>query len=213
MAQLSIVASSSLSSIRLLGGEPLLHPQILDFVFVTRQAFPNAFIEIVTNGILLLEQDDNFFNTLNKYNISIFLSDYYLNSKIRELVVNKLNQYRIGEKRLFIKPALNLHGSDGIKNLEICYEIFQDPCFNLRNGYIYHCPTEAYFDLFADYFNIKLKDFSITDNGINIFTSTLEEIEDYINKPSNFCKYCSMNDKMIELPWSLTQKKMSEWLA
>ena len=39
--------------IRLMGGEPLLHPQISDLVQMTRDAFQKTAIEIRTNGILL----------------------------------------------------------------------------------------------------------------------------------------------------------------
>lgn len=213
IAQLAAITRKNLSVIRLLGGEPLLHPQLLDFIFITRQAFPYSFIEVVTNGILLLQQEQKFFDTVNKYDISIYLSDYGLSPRIKECLYQKVKNYRIGEKNTFIKPALNLHGADGAENFQKCYQIFQSSCVNLRDGYLYHCPTEAYFDLFANYFNIVLNDFDLKANGINIFDATLQDIENYINTKSNFCKYCSMQDKMIDYDFCLSQKKMSEWLA
>jgi MoaA/NifB/PqqE/SkfB family radical SAM enzyme len=213
IAQLAAITKGNLSCIRLLGGEPLLHPQLSEFAFITRKAFPNSFIEIVTNGILLPQQKQDFFNLINQYNISIYLSDYNLSPKIKECLQNKVLYYRIGEKDTFIKPALNLHGSNQEENFKKCYQIFQESCVNLRDGYLYHCPTEAYFDFFTQYFNIELKNFDLKSNGINIFESTLEDIESYINTESNFCKYCSIQDKMVDYDFCLSQKKMSEWLA
>ena len=43
----------NISRIRLMGGEPLLHPDVLGFVKSSRLAFPNADIWVVTNGLLL----------------------------------------------------------------------------------------------------------------------------------------------------------------
>jgi molybdenum cofactor biosynthesis enzyme MoaA len=73
-----------LYQIRLLGGEPLLHPDIMAFCAATRYAFPRASIEIVTNGILLPTMPQKFFDGLKKYDVGIYLSDYNLSPKIRE---------------------------------------------------------------------------------------------------------------------------------
>lgn len=213
IAKIAEITQKRLPVIRLLGGEPLLHPQILDFCYITRQAFPNTYIEVVTNGILLLQQSDDFFNKLNKWNITIYLSDYNLTPKIREMLT-KVKQYRIGEKDIFIKPALNLHGiNTKEQNFDKCKTIFKDYCTNLRDGYIYHCPTEAYFDFFLKYFNIELQNFKLEDNGINIFTSTFQEIEEYLNTPSEFCKYCDMEEKMCDKKFCLSKCQMSEWMS
>ena len=39
--------------IDLYGGEPLLHPQIIELIRITRDSFPQSPITILTNGILL----------------------------------------------------------------------------------------------------------------------------------------------------------------
>lgn len=40
-------------TIRLMGGEPLLHPHVIDFCTTTRKLFPTSEIVLVSNGILL----------------------------------------------------------------------------------------------------------------------------------------------------------------
>ena len=58
--RLSELFRGEMSSILLLGGEPLLHPQITEIMRVTREAFPVGRIRIVTNGILLPKMAEDF---------------------------------------------------------------------------------------------------------------------------------------------------------
>lgn len=211
IAQLAYISQNSLNEFRILGGEPLLHPQVADFVYITRQAFPYVRLELVTNGILLPKMPDRFFETINNCRASVYLSDYNLSNEIKQVLEKKVNTFFIGNKAEFVKPALDLHGSDKQINFEECRSSFDAVCYNLRNGYLFHCPTEAYFDLFCNYFNIK-PDFDVYDNGLNIFEADAEKLNTYINTPSNFCRFCQMKNKPT-MPYKLSQKKASEWLA
>lgn len=209
IAQLSFLFGNSLRMFRILGGEPLLHPQVTEFLYAARLAFPTAAVELVTNGTLLRQMPQKFYNTVNTYFISIYLSDYHLDDDIENFLKSNVNLYRIGSKGTFIKPALDLHGSDETKNFIDCMNTFDSRCYNLRDGKIYHCPTEAYYDLFSNYFGTKHIPYTI---GIDIFNSTREEIDQYLNTPDEFCKYCDIKNK-ITIPYGLSQKKASEWLA
>lgn len=213
IAKLAEIAKSSLREVRILGGEPLLHPQALDFLYITRKAFPDANVELVTNGLLLPKMPDKFFKEINRNDISIYLSNYTESNYFINILEEKVNHYRMGQKDYFIRPGLDLHGSDKEKNFTECYEAFQSPCYNLRNGYLFHCPTEAYFDFFMKYFNISVKGmYNVYDNGLNIFNATLTDIEKYINMPSDFCRFCELKNKPT-ISYALSQKHAIEWLA
>lgn len=212
LQQIAKITSCKLIEFHLLGGEPLLHPRILDFCYISRKILPDTYIELVTNGILLLKQDNDFFNKLNEWNIAIYWSDYGLNPKIEELICKKIKTYRVGRRPSLINPSINLHGDGNNQiNFNRCKDTFHGTAYTLRNGKIYHCPTGAYFDLFLKYYNITLKDFKLENNGINIFTSNLEDIENYLNYPDNFCKYCDMEKKLIRHKFSISEKSISEW--
>ena len=60
LARLAFLFDGEMQQIKLLGGEPLLHPHIKDFLTLTRQYFPNGIIKILTNGTLLLNMKDDF---------------------------------------------------------------------------------------------------------------------------------------------------------
>ena len=62
--------------IRLMGGEPLLHPDVNKFLILTRQLFPNSGIQLVTNGVLLKKRKEEILETCNNANITICISNY-----------------------------------------------------------------------------------------------------------------------------------------
>ena len=65
-----------IESIKLLGGEPLLHPNLLEIICISRQYFSTAVITILTNGILLSKQSDEFWSICKENNIGISISQY-----------------------------------------------------------------------------------------------------------------------------------------
>jgi len=70
MKQLSILFSN-IETIRLIGGEPLLHPEIEQFLNITRKYFVNSNICIATNGSLLQNMSESFWEACRINNIKI----------------------------------------------------------------------------------------------------------------------------------------------
>ena len=62
--------------VRILGGEPLLHPDIIDILKITRKKFPFSKIELYTNGLLLDKMPKDFFLVCKKNKIGIYVSKY-----------------------------------------------------------------------------------------------------------------------------------------
>lgn len=78
IGRLAALTGAKLGQMFLLGGEPLLHPQLMQFFQIAREFFPNTQIIIITNGILLPEQPDEFWLACKKSNIRIWVSLYRL---------------------------------------------------------------------------------------------------------------------------------------
>lgn len=213
IAKIAEITKQELPFFHILGGEPLLHPQLLDFCYITRKALPLTHIAIVTNGILLPQQSDEFFQKLNEWNIGVYLSDYGLNPRIKEAAA-KLNTYTITPKPQFFSANLNFHGVNTIEeNFIDCHNASHSYCINLRDGYLYQCPFAAYADIFLNYFNISLGDYKVTDGGINIFTSSIQELNQYFENPIQFCAWCDVKNRRFDLPFHVSERKMSEWLS
>ena len=60
----------------LMGGEPLLHPDLLEFMRITRQVLPEGDIYVFSNGILLPKMPDDFWKACHDNNIRIWVSAY-----------------------------------------------------------------------------------------------------------------------------------------
>lgn len=75
MTQLSKIFNN-IKTIRLLGGEPLLHPDLSSFVKSARRSFPSTKIDITTNGTLLKKPDQTFWDTCRETNTAIALTAY-----------------------------------------------------------------------------------------------------------------------------------------
>lgn len=60
----------------LLGGEPLLNPEIYKYILIARRYLPDSQIDIITNGVLLSRMDENFFEYLIDNQINISISHY-----------------------------------------------------------------------------------------------------------------------------------------
>lgn len=65
-----------IATFQLLGGEPLLHPQLDEFVSLTRRYFPGSHIDVVTNGLLLQKISQKLIDAMVLSNAIFFISQY-----------------------------------------------------------------------------------------------------------------------------------------
>ena len=59
-----------------MGGEPLLNPNLINIMRMTRSAFPIGSIQIVTNGIVLPDMSESFWQCCYENNIEICPTRY-----------------------------------------------------------------------------------------------------------------------------------------
>lgn len=220
IADLSLLKNKigdNLTTLRLLGGEPLLHPQICECLTSIRKIFKACDIVIVTNGILLKKMSDEFYDICRKLRIEICITNYRIidipatMNKLKELGI-KAKAYKNSTKT-FIWRYKNIRlTEDKIDCLSKC--TLKNSCNNYRNGKIYLCPHIAYIDFFNNHFgtNIKLDDTDyISLNEVSCFDELIERI--YSAKP-NFCyNYCNYYDKNHpeKGEWRTTKKDINEF--
>jgi MoaA/NifB/PqqE/SkfB family radical SAM enzyme len=208
--------SPKLSTLKLLGGEPLLHPKLSVFFEIARRYFKTTIIQLTTNGTLLSRQPDGFWDACRKYKIYIEISDYPLNIDVKT-IRKKCGKYRacVGystprENEMY-KMVLDLDGAqDPETNFASCMWGKYTDCVTLRDGKIYTCPMAAHIQFFNKYFN---KDLKITEaDYVDIHSVTdKKSIFEFLGKPFPFCRYCKPSAMAGGVKWAISKKDISEW--
>lgn len=198
--------------LRLMGGEPLLHPEIHQFLFISRKYFPFADIHIVTNGILLPNMNEIFWKACNENKIKIDISFYppFIQHQQNYIHLIKEKQANIGfinnSSEFFHAYFTKNYNNDIIKTHNSCW---QNNCVNLRSGHLVTCAMACYSDYLNNYFNQNLP----VERGINIHNSSGDEIIDYLKNPVELCAYCDLDQRSRKVQsWDYSKKDVSEWI-
>lgn len=209
----SIFPGNEVRRIRLLGGEPLLNPEICDFIRCTYETFPDAERSIVTNGILLKQQKDEFWQTVKSTGTSIYVSRYPISLDYVDLASflqqkNVLYFIEKDSKNCFRKDALDRDATTNPwKNWLHCTLAVR--CSQLRDGRLYMCCKPAYVNIlntaFSAGFDVTEKDY------VDIYREDARKaINKYLSKPIPFCRYCKMTRKTF-VKWQKSEHKIKEW--
>lgn len=212
--------------ITLLGGEPLLHPEVIRCLEITRRYFQNCPVILLTNGLLLLKKEHdlkgNLWDACRRLDIIISITRYPI----------KLNYDAIKEKADEYGVALllssDIHSAVPVEEAKISYKhtlnpdgdtdnIFFPAChyYNhlgvLKDGRYYMCPVSAHIDIFNQYFNKNLK---LTDkDSIDIFEAeSWKDIAYFQADRIPFCCYCDIRKWGCHSVWKPSTGKIEEYI-
>ena len=180
-----------LGVIRILGGEPLLNPEVSEYVKLSRRLYPQAIIYVVTNGLLLPKMPEGFFENLRECNAAILISFYPpLESKlpaIKELLAEKGVPLVVGSlvKNFTCKQTLKRHDYPR----EIFLQCFQANCHNLYEGKIAACFLPFTTKYFNAYYGKDLPE----DGALDLYDETLTtpKLKAHLLTPFERCRYCT----------------------
>ena len=201
--------------IRLLGGEPLLHPQVNEFIEISFNIFSNIHRVLVTNGLLLMNMPESFWKTCRETHTSIHLSRYpvpldfdaierYVFAKGVKLVI-----YPEKRAKKFRKEIYDLNGSQDESLSHWDCGLF-GYCCQLNNGRFYPCSISAYFHHFNRFFNLGIP--LSAQNYIDIYNAkSKKDFFQLITSPIPCCSYCNMGAKTFNVKWEYSKKQINEW--
>ncbi|MDR2477701.1 MAG: 4Fe-4S cluster-binding domain-containing protein [Treponema sp.] len=212
--RLGKLTGGQIQFIRFMGGEPLLHNQIIEFLDAGRNNFPKGELIIVTNGILLPKQSESFWENCQKNNVEIEISNYPIKID-RDKINVSAGKYKVTvdyvggkEKIMWRAMKLDMNGRQNIKeNFGMCSQ--SNTCIHLNKGRLFTCPVTAYIQYFNGYFGENLQ---ITkDDYIDIYKAeNIDEILDFLCKPIPFCRYCNVKEEK-NIKWAVSEKDIQEW--
>jgi hypothetical protein len=202
--------------IYLIGGEPLLHPDISDCMQIARRYFPKGVISIFTNGLLLKKMDGQFWETCRENNIGIIVTRYPINmdyEALESLVRNHGVEFELfGNSKDFkymSNIGLDIEGKQNVEeSFNHCAEA--NNCIKLRDGKLFTCTRPAAIYKFNRYFGTNLEVSPM--DYIDIYkASSGEEILDFLSNPIPFCRYCNTINHRVAREWAHSDKSIEEW--
>ncbi len=203
------------STLRLMGGEPLLHPHITEIIELSRAYFSDINIVLVSNGISIKEMPQKFWNACKENNIIISITKYPININYNELTTfvksRGIQMTFYGDNIFpnFRHIVLDGQGKQNpLKNYLICHcgGIY----LQLREGKIYSCSQSAYIGIINKRFDMEFKHEN-NDYLILNQIKSIKEIKKYILKPKSFCRYCNLKMTTWNNQWDISQCKKTEW--
>ncbi len=209
----------NVQAIGIMGGEPLLHPDIVNVLKMFRSIFPypKTFLAIYTNGILLNTMSDEFWECCHKNMIVIRISKFPLNIDFMP-AFNKAKKYKVlvqyygakdGEYKTMYRMALDLQGSQNPEEMyKMCWQ--KGFCTYFQDGKLYKCTTAGNISNFNNYFNTNLtlseKDY------LDIYKiKNNKQIKEFFNNSIPFCKYCNIPKQVDKLPFEISKKDIKDW--
>lgn len=181
-------------TIHLLGGEPLLYPNIAEFVYKIRKVGIANKVTIATNGLLIDKMDMSFWKAIDEANVSIYKYGKSTIDKIYEYATNISRvcntEFNIYHFCCFREAYTENDSTDynlTKKVYQSCVVAHNWECFNLYEDYFFKCPQA-----WALAKHLDCGGYSA--NGIRIITDKgLEQmLSDYLNnrEPLPTCAHC-----------------------
>ena len=204
---------SNIYIIRLMGGEPLLNPQIDKYVDIVREIFPAAEIRIVTNGLLIPRQKPELWECIRNNYVGMDISPYPPTIEMIDEIKGILDREKIpygtiAEKLQKFRKSLTLHNNnDPQQAVKICQS---SHCHFLRDGLIAKCPLPLLIgDFNKEYgYNIESKSF------YNIYEEKSgQDLKDKLESYADMCRYCPDKEAFIDWERTYNNASIKDWVV
>lgn len=191
------------NNIQLVGGEPLLHPEIVSLIEVAKASGVGDSVVVITNGRLLPKMSEDFWHCVPYLQISVYKN---LDRSVLDLAKAKSKQYGFGlgitefdSFYLQFKREQN----DGVKEFNEC--IWKTSCYTIHEGHFFLCPQSAFFP----------KPFQGLDwniDGLPLAGLTEAKLDEFLNRKTlfNACRICT-GGRRSSTPWKEAKNK-EQWI-
>ncbi len=185
-----------LEAVSLWGGEPLLHPDIIEICKITRNIFPKQQITIGSNGILIQTLSENDLQVLQDlkigFQISYYFSDEQNFNNITKILEEKKVHYCLTDSRShFQMTQINPWGTEDVTQYYTCGKA-PLPELTLKDYKLYKCAFSACIEKPSKKLNLNIPQEEGIDY-LDIRKITKEKLYEFVFSPSKLCAYCTEN--------------------
>lgn len=209
------LAKIGFDEVNLMGGEPLLHPQVIEAIQLTRSILPDIKLIVSTNGLLLPRMSKEFWQCCRDNKVVLRITPYpkakngtwnyfkyiYLIKKNR--VRMESTGWRFGFRHQLLSEKAKF---DATSNYLRC----QLHCTQVRNATLWPCAYVAYAFNLNNKFGTNFKH-AAGDNMPLTETTTATDVRLWLLRTKPFCSHCGIkNAKHVN--WKRSEYARSEWL-
>ena len=188
-------------TLRLMGGEPFLNPELSVFVQISREVFPDTDLRVVSNGLLIPKVDDAVLNSLKQHRASVDISNYHPTARILDKITDRLYsagvRYKASKEIFRFRLIADNVEKDGTYNFNHCFERH---CHFLHDdGRFSMCGIPCFYDEVKD--KLRAAKEVSEKNWVNIYRAEdgFEILREF-NREIPFCTYC-LNKNPVLFPW------------
>lgn len=214
------ITKGDLLFVKLLGGEPLLHPEIKELVCYVRKTFPKVPIRLLTNGMLLLNKQKDFLDICRRNDVILEITKYPIEFEYEELhrilIQSKVNFVYRGntnkEEKKFFHIHLDLEGNQN-HNYSFNHCMWGNGAICLKDGKLFTCPLPAYINHFNQYFKKNIP--VCEEDYVDIYkVNKVEEILERLSTAPKFCRFCDVGggEFIYDSKYGKSERNINEWL-
>lgn len=207
---------SHVKRVRIIGGEPLLNPDLEHYIRLVRRIYPFTDIRLITNGILAEKMSKTLISAIKENNVTFVVTGYEplmnKHEEIHEFLENKGINHMIGNIVQEFQKIYDYRGnSDAAENYNACN--WKRSCATLYEGRLSPCFPPFVIHYLCEEFHLNIPKSGIID--LYSENMSAQKIHSFFNTPFDLCRYCS--DKRLFAKWERVeqhgQPKIEDWSA
>lgn len=198
------------NNINILGGEPLLHPRIVDLFNIVKQIYPDCNLGLLTNGLILKKMKAEFWNSCVNNKVKLKITCFPVLSEndigeIEQLLIHYGIEHQLTRKTKFNKILIENNPSNMKEIIKACG---CNSANNLYDGYVSRCPVPMVTELLNSKFSTKLN----TAGKLNIYDATAEEIITFLSVPNQSCTNCTAFPQKVIWERAGNSPRKGDWI-
>lgn len=204
---------SAVHQIYVMGGEPLLHPQVAEFIRAAREPFPNTRIYLMTNGTLVMKMAEEFWRALAETRVILLCDSYPIDLPVDEINAMGVKhgvevEWTVAREEFFKIPIDPAGGHDMLSSFQRCQGF--NNCPIIRDGRLYPCAYAAFGDVFGGYFGLEGLGAGPKDSISIRDDADPEAVIEFLRHPVPWCAHCDMDSREF-YTWGRSSRKLDEW--
>lgn len=207
----------NLHEIKLLGGEPLMHPRLVEAIRLVHSILPDTKIAIATNGLLLGRMKSQFWQTCRECNVTIDITPYpnksvmkyflaiWLIRKNHVRLIKHTWRWEFRQQLLSQQPR-----TTDLRQISSCYLRCNIHCTQVRDATLWPCAYAAYASSLNEYFGTSFR--TVPDDCLPLNDDlTATDVRLWLFRAKPFCSHCGfLSAKNVK--WRRSECEREEWV-